>query len=540
MDHRIEFAQTAGTERVLSSEAAAFVADLHLRFDAKRLHLLTDRERVQQSIESGWLPVFDPETAHIRSGNWAVAPLPSDLLDRRTELTGPVDASTIVRSLNSGARVFMADFEDAFAPSWSNLIAGQLALIDAFDRTITCEAADGSTLGLVDDPAVMMVRTRGWHLDEPNFMVDGQPVAAALIDFGLCVFHNWRSAIAHGSGPYFYLAKLENRHEAALWNEVFEFAETALSMTPGTIRATVLIEHVLAAFQMEEILYELRDHVTGLHTGNWDYLFSINKAFRGHPDFVLPDRDDIGVTVPFMRAFTELLVATCHRRGVHAIGGMSGVVPDISDPQRTAAEFRKVTVDKRREAGDGFDGTRIASPDLVEVAVAEFDKVLGRRPNQIERQRDDVYVTAGDLLAVRSARGHVSDAGLRLNVRFAITYIAEWLGGNGNVLIDDHIEDTAMAELCRSQIWTWIRHRSEMSNGLIVDAATVAAIITEESAKLLEATGPDAAHLVLDAAEIVAEVTLCDEFADFWTVTPNPEGPGRRSRQIDLAASRLA
>jgi len=538
MDDRIEFRRAPGSETVLSPAAVDFVADLHRNFDATRLNLLTARRSVQASIESGRLPGFDPETAHIRSGNWTVATPPADLLDRRTELTGPVDGATIVASLNSGARVFMADFEDAFAPSWGNVIAGQAALIEAFNRTITCPSADGSTVGLVDDPATLMVRTRGWHLDEPNFMVDSQPVSAALIDFGLCVFHNWQSAVARGSGPYFYLAKLENRREAALWNDVFEFAEDALGMPPGTIRATVLIEHILAAFQMDEILYVLRNHATGLHTGNWDYLFSINKTFRHDPGFVLPDRSDIGVTVPFMRAFTELLVATCHHRGAHAIGGMSGVVPDESDPQRTAAEFRKVTVDKRREAGDGFDGTRIASPDLVEVAVAEFDKVLGERPNQIERQRDDVYVTAGDLLAVRSTGGHISEEGVRLNVRFAISYIAEWLGGNGNVLIDDHIEDTAMAELCRSQIWTWIRHGAEMSNGLTIDSSMVSRVIAEESAKLIAQADHDAVELLREATAIVSEVTLADVFADYWTVEPTSAGLGRRSRQIDLAASR--
>ena len=538
MNDHIEFSQAPEAEIVLTPEAVEFVADLHRNFNDTRLDLLAARHKVQAKIDAGRIPDFDPETAHIRAGNWTVAAPPADLLDRRTELTGPADRATIVASLNSGARVFMADFEDAFSPSWANVVAGQAALIEAYQRTITCDGASGSVIGVVDAPATLMVRTRGWHLDEPNFTVDGRPVSAALIDFGLCVFHNWRSALANGSGPYFYLAKLENHREAALWNDVFDFAETTLGMDPGTIRATVLIEHILAAFEMDEILYVLRNHATGLHTGNWDYLFSIIKTFRLDQGFVLPDRRDIGVTVPFMRAFTELLVATCHRRGAHAIGGMSGVVPDYTDPQRTSAELRKVTVDKRREAGDGFDGTRIANPDLVDVAVAEFDKVLGERPNQIERQRDDVYVTAGDLLAVRSTRGQISDEGLRINVRFAISYIAEWLGGNGNVLIDDHIEDTAMAELCRSQIWTWIHHQAEMSNGLKVDSAMVTRIISEETTALLAAAGPDEAQRVNRAAALVSELTLHDEFADFWTVDPDPAGSGRRGRQIDLAASR--
>ncbi len=540
MNDEIKFRASPGSEVVLTPAAVSFVAGLHRRFDARRLGLLAARRETRLGFEAGRLPDFDSETRHIRTGTWAVSPPPDDLRDRRTELTGPANEATIVASLNSGARVFMADFEDAFAPPWDNIVSGQAALIRAYDRTITHESVDGRRVGLVDDPATMMVRTRGWHLDEYNFVVDGQPVSASLFDYGLCVFHNWRTAADHGSGPYFYLPKLENREEAGLWNDVFDHTEAELGMATGTIRATVLIEHILAAFQMDEILHELRNHVTGLHTGNWDYLFSINKTFRDDDAFVLPDRRDIGVTLPFMRAFTELLVATCHRRGAHAIGGMSGVVPDRSDPHRTAAEFRKVTVDKRREAGDGFDGTRIANPELVEVAVAEFDKVLGEHPNQIERQRDDVYVTAGDLLAVGPARGRITEEGLRHNVRFAISYIAEWLDGNGNVIIDDHIEDTAMAELRRSQIWTWIHHRCEMSNGITITPALVAGIIAEESDLLLDMADDAASAKVGEATAIVSEVVLADELAEFWTVAPEPGRAGGRSRQIDLAASRRA
>jgi malate synthase len=495
---------------VLTADALRFLGDLHLQFEPARRRLLADHAERRRSIDQGSRPGFRADTAHIRSGGWTVAGAPADLENRRTEITGPVTRDFMIEALESGADVFMADFEDATSPTWSNIVEGQANVHAAY-------------LGELTGPpftTTLMVRTRAWHLDEKHVTVAGEPIAAALVDFGLCVFHNARVANARGTAPYFYLPKVEGQDDARLWNAVFDHTETDLGLGPGTIRATVLIETILAAFEMDEILYELRDHVTGLHTGNWDYLFSMAKTFRRDPAFVLPDRDRISVTTPFMRAFTELLVATCHRRGAHAIGGMSGVIPDGDDHERIAGALRKVTVDKRREAGDGFDGTRIAHPGLVPVAVAEFDKVLGDRPNQIARQRDDVYVTADDLLTLPGSVGAVTMRGVRTNIRIVIRYVGEWLTGTATVAIDDHLEDTAMAEVCRAQLWQWRHHGVEVSDGQLLDAELLTALMDEEfeSLRSLLADEVWARGRYDDARDLLVAITTTDDYPEFLTI----------------------
>ena len=495
---------------VLTPDALAFLGALHATFEPTRRGLMEARAERQRCIDRGHRPTFRADTAHIRSGGWTVASAPADLANRRIEITGPVTRVFMVEALNSGADVFMADFEDATAPTLDNLLHGQANVAAAYRGELTPPPFD----------TTLMVRTRAWHLEERHLTVDGEPVAAALVDFGLCVFHNAAVAVARGTAPYFYLPKVEGQDDARLWNEVFDFTEEHLALGPGTIRATVLVETILAAFEMEEILYELRDHITGLHTGNWDYLFSMAKTFREDPAFVLPDRDRISVTTPFMRAFTELLVATCHRRGAHAIGGMSGVIPDNEDQERISSALRKVTVDKRREAGDGFDGTRIAHPGLVPVARAEFDKVLGDRPNQIARQRDDVYVTADDLLTLPGSDGAVTLDGVRTNIRIVIRYLGEWLSGSAAVAIDDHLEDTAMAEVCRAQLWQWRHHAVEVTDGTVLDVALLGALIDEEFAALPTILGADkwAAGRYDDAKELLRTLTLSDDYPEFLTI----------------------
>ncbi len=495
---------------VLTPDALAFLGTLHEAFEPTRRGLLAARTERQRCIDRGHRPGFRPDTAHIRSGGWTVASAPADLVNRRTEITGPVTREFMIEALESGADVFMADFEDATAPTIDNLIEGQANVAAAYRGELTPPPFT----------TTLMVRTRAWHLEERHLTVDGEPMAAALVDFGLCVFHNAAPAAARGTGPYFYLPKVEGQADAELWNDVFDFAEQRLALGPGTIRVTVLIETILAAFEMDEILYALRDHITGLHTGNWDYLFSVAKTFREDPAFVLPDRDRISVTTPFMRAFTELLVATCHRRGAHAIGGMSGVIPDGDDHERIAGALRKVLVDKRREAGDGFDGTRIAHPGLVPVARAEFDKVLGDRPNQITRQRDDVYVTAEDLLTLPGSDGAVTLNGVRTNIRIVIRYLGEWLCGVADVAIDDHLEDTAMAEVCRAQLWQWRHHAVEVADGRVLDGELLDSLIDEEFDALPAILGPDkwAAGRYADAKELLRTLTLGDDYPEFLTI----------------------
>jgi malate synthase len=489
--------------RILTPEALAFVADLQREFGPTRLKLLAARTERQERIAAGELPDFLAETGPVRDDpDWRVAAAPQDLLDRRVEITGPVDRKMVINALNSGARVFMADFEDSNAPTWRNCVEGQANLIDAVDRTISLDTG-AKQYRLQDEIATLLVRPRGWHLHERHLLVDGEPVSASLFDFGLYLFQCGQRQLDAGSGPYFYLPKLESHLEARLWNDVFLFAQERLGIPRGTIRATVLIETILAAFEMEEILYELREHSAGLNAGRWDYMFSIIKKFSDRPEFVLPDRPLVTMSVPFMRAYTELLVKTCHRRGAHAIGGMAAFIPSRRDPEVNEVALTKVREDKLREAGDGFDGTWVAHPDLVPVAMSVFDDVLGERPNQVDRQRDEVSVAAADLLDVAATPGDVTEEGVRLNVSVGIQYIASWLNGVGAAAINNLMEDAATAEISRSQIWQWVRHGR-------ISRERVLELVREE----LEKLGPG----YEGAAEIFAEVALDDEFTEFLTL----------------------
>jgi malate synthase len=493
---------------VLDDEALAFVVALEQEFGPRRRALLADRRDRQARLDAGERPDFLAATASVRAGDWRVAAPPKDLEDRRVEITGPVERKMMINALNSGARVFMADFEDANSPTWDNVVTGQVNVRDAVRRTISLDQGD-KQYRLADEIATLVVRPRGWHLDEKHVRLDGTPVSASLFDFGLTFFHNARTALDNGSGPYFYLPKLESHLEARLWNDVFCFAQDRLGIDRGSIRATVLIETILAAFEMDEILSELRDHSAGLNAGRWDYIFSVCKKFANDPAFVLPDRADVTMTVPFMRAYTELLVQTCHKRGAHAIGGMSAFIPNRRDPEVTAAAIEKVHADKRREATDGCDGTWVAHPDLVAVAKEELDAVLGERPNQVDRQRPDVHVTAADLLAVDRTGGQVTDAGVRLNVDVGLRYLEAWLGGTGAAAIHNLMEDAATAEISRAQLWQWVRHGVRTAEGDVVDAAMVRRAIDDAVAD--GAAGPE-------ARRVFEDVALSERFVEFLTL----------------------
>src|SRR5216117_2553459 len=438
---------------ILTREALAFLADLHRHFNRTRQDLLHRRAERQVRIDRGDMLDFLPETASVREGSWKTGPRPADLHDRRVEITGPTDRKMMINALNSGAQVFMADFEDANTPAWRNVVEGQLNLLDAVRRTLQFTSPEGKEYRLNRETATLLVRPRGWHLPEKHVIIDRVPISGSLIDFGLYFFHNAKELRTRGTGPYFYLPKMESHLEARLWNEVFRFAEKAFGIPVGSVKATALTETIPAAFEMEEILYELRDHSAGLNAGRWDYIFSIIKKFRDRPEFVLPDRAQVTMTVPFMRAYTELLVKTCHGRGAHAMGGMAAFVPSRRDPEVNATALAKVREDKQRESGDGFDGTWVAHPDLVPVALAEFD-----RPNQLDRQRPEVEVTAAELLDVASTPGEVTEDGLRNDVSVAIQYLSSWLRGTGAAAIHNLMEDAATAEIARSQVWQWIRH----------------------------------------------------------------------------------
>ena len=505
---------------ILTDEAFAFVAGLQREFGTRRAELLDARAVRQQRLDEGERPDFPEETRSTREADWRVAPAPADLQDRRVEITGPTDRKMVINALNSGACCFMADFEDANAPTWSNMVEGQINIADAVRRTIELTGPDGREYSLDEEVATLLVRPRGWHLPERHLQVDGQPVSGSLLDFGLSFFHNAREQLDRGTGPYFYLPKLEGRLEARLWNDVFGWSQDRLGIPRGTIRATVLIETILAAFEMDEILFELRDHASGLNAGRWDYIFSVIKKFRRDPAFVLPDRSEVTMTVPFMRAYTDLLVRTCHRRGAYAMGGMAAYIPSRKDPEANDRALAKVAQDKEREAGAGFDGTWVAHPDLVQTATDEFDRVLGDRPNQVDRQRDDVDVTAERLLDVHVPGGEISSEGIRTNVGVGLRYLASWLSGVGAAAIDNLMEDAATAEISRSQLWQWVATDSELATGERVTADVVREAIETEMDGLRASLGEeDFGHYRFEEARTVFErVTLGDAFEEFFTL----------------------
>ncbi|MGH7904471.1 MAG: malate synthase A [Candidatus Dormibacteraceae bacterium] len=506
---------------VLTREALGFVADLQREFGGRRHDLLLKRGERQRSIDAGERPDFLAETRSVREGGWTVAQAPADLRDRRCEITGPTDRKMLINALNSGARVFMADFEDANSPTWENMVEGQANLIEAIERTISFENPDGRRYRLNEKVATLMVRPRGWHLEEKHVLVDGRPLAGAFFDFGLHFFHNAKRLIARGSGPYFYLPKMEGHLEARLWNDVFNRAQDALAIPRGTIRATVLIETITAAFEMEEILHELRDHSAGLNAGRWDYMFSCIKRFRTRDDFPrFPDRAQVTMTVPFMRAYSELLVRTCHRHGAFAIGGMAAFIPSRRDAAVNETALAKVREDKVREATDGFDGTWVAHPDLVPVATAEFDSVLGSSPNQLSRLRDDVDVSAPQLIDFHVEGGRITDAGLRNNVSVGIQYLESWLRGTGAAAIFNLMEDAATSEISRSQVWQWVHRGASLDDGRAVTKDLVRQIEDEELAKVREALGEDlySKGRFDEAREIFERVALDDDFEEFLTL----------------------
>jgi malate synthase len=510
-----------GDERILSAEALEFVAGLHRRFEDRRRELLVRRARVQQALLAGAEPGFPEETREVRSSDWQVAPIPEDLQDRRVEITGPVERKMMINALNSGARVFMADFEDALSPRWTNLLDGQHHLHDAVRRELSLETPEGKRYALAERTATLVVRPRGWHLPERHVRVDGEPMAGALWDFGLFFYHNARELLSRGSGPYLYLPKLESHLEARLWNDVFLWSQERLGLARGTIKATVLIETIMAAFEMDEILHELREHAAGLNAGRWDYIFSAIKKLRSRPGFVLPDRAQIGMTVPFMRAYTELLVRTCHRRGAHAMGGMSAFIPNRRDPSVTERALERVREDKQREATDGFDGTWVAHPDLVPVAMSEFDRVLGDRPHQKHRLREDVRVGPEDLLRLEVPGGAVTEAGVRDNLEVGIHYLESWLRGQGAVAIHDLMEDAATAEIARSQVWQWLHAPGlRLADGRPLDRELVRAWLPEAVARVCRELG--AARCQEDRFELARalfeRIALEDEYPEFLTL----------------------
>ena len=508
-------------DEILTPDALRFVTRLHDQFAGRRHDRLAARMQQRRDIDNGRDLRFLSETSAIREEpSWRVAGPGPGLEDRRVEITGPTDRKMTINALNSGAKVWLADQEDSTSPTWGNVIGGQVNLFDAIRRQIDFTSAEGKRYELGEETPTIVMRPRGWHLVEKHLRYTDQaglraPASASLVDFGLYFFHNAQELIARGSGPYFYLPKLENHLEARLWNDVFTFSENALGLEPGTIRATVLIETISAAFEMEEILFELREHCAGLNAGRWDYIFSIIKNFRGRgASFTLPDRSAITMTVPFMRAYTELLVATCHKRGAHAIGGMSAFIPNRRDAEVTARALAQVSADKRREAGDGFDGTWVAHPDLIGTAQAEFDAVLGDRPNQVDRPRDDVSVTAADLLDLR-IDGAVTDAGVRANVSIALRYLESWLRGVGAAAIDNLMEDAATAEISRSQLWQWIHQGVRTTSGTAITHDSVTRLVSEVLRELPHEPG----NRFDDAAEVFRAVTLEEDFPTFLTIT---------------------
>jgi malate synthase len=504
---------------ILTHEAVQFVATLHREFNATRESLLGRRAERQQRLDAGENPDFLPETREVRESDWTISPIPNDLQDRRVEITGPSgDRKMVINALNSGAKMFMADFEDALSPTWANVIEGQINLRDAIRRTIDFTSPEGKTYRLNDEIATLIVRPRGWHLVERHVLIDGQPASGSILDFALYFFHNHAALKERGTGPYFYLPKLESHLEARLWNDIFVRAQELLGVPRGTIKATVLIETILAAFEMDEILYELREHMAGLNCGRWDYIFSAIKKFRNHPDVVYPDRAQVTMTTHFMRSYSLLAIKTCHRRNAHAIGGMSAFIPVKSDPAANERAFEQVRADKQREATDGHDGTWVAHPGLVPVALEVFNEHMPQ-PNQIDRKREDVQVTADDLL--QAPDGLITENGLRTNVSVGIQYIAAWLGGQGAVPINNLMEDAATAEISRAQIWQWIRSpKGVLDDGRKVTLDLFQQIVREELDKIKAAVGNDRYESgnYERAARLFADLTARDEFVEFLTL----------------------
>jgi malate synthase len=507
--------EVPGMDRVLTPAAVRFLVAILRKFTDEREQLFARRREVQRRLRAGADPDFLGETRSIREASWRVSSAPADLLNRRVEITGPVERKMMINAFNSGAQVFMADFEDALSPPWVNVISGQVNCMDAVRRTLEYASPEGKQYRLGDRLATLVVRPRGWHLHEKHVLFEGRPISASLFDFALYFFHNAQELLQRGSGPYFYLPKLESHLEARLWNDVFNFAQDALGIPKGTIRATVLIETILAAFQMDEILYELRDHAAGLNAGRWDYLFSMIKNFRDRPEFVLPDRAQLTMTVPFMRAYTELLVRTCHRRGAHAIGGMAAFIPSRKDPEVNAVALAKVREDKDREARAGYDGAWVAHPDLVPVVAEAFQAHLGSEPNQKKRLRDDVRVGQAELLDVRVPGGRITEAGVASDISVAIQYLAGWLGGAGAVAINNLMEDTATAEIARSQLWQWIRHGVRTEAGQQVTLEYARAVAQDVLNRLL-AEGPSGR--LREAAQLLDQLISAEELPEFLTM----------------------
>lgn len=512
-------AESIESKEILLPEALEFIADLHVKFNTRRKELLNMREDRQKKLDSGEKLDFLEETKAIREGNWKVAALPKDLQDRRVEITGPVDRKMIINALNSGAKTFMADFEDATAPSWKNMIEGQFNLRDAVRGTIDYkQQSNGKHYSLNEKTAVLMVRARGWHLVEKHLLINGEPISASLFDFGLYFFHNVKKLIEKGSAPYFYLPKIESHLEARLWNDVFIYAQDHLGIPQGTIRATVLIETLPAAFEMDEILYELKDHSAGLNCGRWDYIFSFIKRFQKRTEVIFPNRDQVTMTVPFMRAYTQLCIKTCHKRNAPAIGGMAAQIPIRNDEQANQAAFKKVQEDKRREAIDGHDGTWVAHPGLVPIALQEFDEHMPT-PNQIDKKRDDVHVTAEQLVEIPD--GTITKEGLRMNISVGIQYIASWYRGNGAAPINNLMEDAATAEISRSQVWQWIRHpQGVLEDGEKITEEMATRIIKEELEKVKQNFGEDVykTSKFIEASELFRILIIQDEFEEFLTL----------------------
>ncbi len=507
-----------GFDEILTPEALEFIENLERHFGSRRKELLEQRTKRQEEIDNGKLPDFLPETKSVREGDWTIAPLPQDLQDRRVEITGPVDRKMVINALNSGAKCFMADFEDANSPTWKNNIEGHINLRDAVNRTITFENPNGKKYKLNEETAVPIIRPRGFHLEEKNVTLEGQPISGGLFDFGLYFFHNAKTLLENGSGPYFYLPKIESHLEARLWNDVFVYAQNHLGIPQGSIKATVLIETILAAFEMDEILYELKDHSAGLNCGRWDYIFSYLKKFRNHDSIILPDRSVVTMAVPFMSAYSQLAIKTCHKRNAPAIGGMAAQIPVKNDEKANEEAFAKVKADKEREAKNGHDGTWVAHPALVPVAKEVFDHYMPK-PNQIDKKRDDVQVTATDLLEV--PEGSITEQGVRTNINVGIQYIESWLNGRGAAPINNLMEDAATAEISRAQVWQWLRHpKGVLDDGRKIDMEMYKTLKEEELQKIKQDLGEERFEngRFTEAAELFDKLIISDEYYDFLTL----------------------